>query len=119
MIKNKVNNKKSSSKKEIQKFLLKEVVAFCDKCGSKYKTEDIKIIQHNKLATIIHLSCHSCKTSNIISMLHPVGVTNRSPIYSDLSVPEIADFLNIPPISVEDILFIHSELVTQEGRLFI
>ena len=95
---------------EKKQFFLDSVAKFCDKCGTPYVIEDVNIIQNTGILAIIHFSCHSCKSKNIATFVAPLGMSNRVPVNTDLSVKEIKKFANRQEVSPEEILEVYTEL---------
>jgi len=101
------SNNNTSDKKQ---FFLDSVAKFCDKCGTLYLPEDVNIIQNTGVSAIIHFSCHSCKSKNIATFVSPLGISNRVPVNTDLTVGEIKKFVNRNEVSLEDILEVYTYL---------
>jgi len=100
------------SKKDIllekKQFFLDTVARFCDKCGTQYELEDVNIIQNTGVSSIIHFSCHNCKSKHIATLIVPLGISNRVTVNTDLDVKEIKNFTNESEISTQDILEIYT-----------
>lgn len=92
---------------EKKQFFLDSVAKFCDKCGTAYKIEDVNIIQNTGVSVIIHFSCHNCKSKNIATFVSPLGISNRVPVNTDLTVKEIQKFAIKGQVSLEDILEVY------------
>ncbi len=92
---------------EQKDFFIEKIARFCDKCGEPYHSEDIKIIQEKAPSVIIHFSCRSCKSSNVASVVYPMGFTTRTPVNSDLKVDEFAKFATGDTVSLDDVLDVH------------
>jgi hypothetical protein len=101
------SNNNTPDKKQ---FFLDSVAKFCDKCGTLYLPEDVNIIQNTGVSAIIHFSCHSCKSKNIATFVSPLGISNRVPVNTDLTVGEIKKFANRNEVSLEDILEVYTYL---------
>ena len=93
-----------------KQFFLDSVAKFCDKCGTPYLPEDVNIIQNTGVSAIIHFSCHNCKSKNIATFVSPLGISNRMPVNTDLTVKEIQKFASRREVSLEDILDIYTYL---------
>jgi RNase P subunit RPR2 len=100
-------NSKDNNIFEKKQFFLDSVAKFCDKCGTPYVLEDVNIIQNTGVSVIIHFSCHSCKSKNIATFVSPLGISNRVPVNTDLTIKEIQKFANKNEVSLEDILEIY------------
>jgi hypothetical protein len=95
---------------EKKQFFLDSVAKFCDKCGTPYIVEDVNIIQNTGILAIIHFSCHNCKSNNMATFVAPLGMSNRVPVNTDLSVKEIKQFANRREVTPQEILEIYTEL---------
>ncbi len=93
---------------EKKQFFIDTVARFCDKCGSQYNIEDVNIIQNTGVSSIIHFSCHNCKSKHIATFIAPLGISNRVSVNTDLSVNEIKKFSSEKEISAEDILEVYT-----------
>ena len=100
------------SKKDIlnekKQFFIDTIARFCDKCGSQYNIEDVNIIQNTGVSSIIHFSCHNCKSKHIATFIAPLGISNRVSVNTDLNVNEIRKFSAEKEISTQDILEIYT-----------
>jgi hypothetical protein len=100
------------SKKDIllekKQFFLDTVARFCDKCGTQYELEDVNIIQNTGVSSIIHFSCHNCKSKHIATLIVPLGISNRVSVNTDLDVREIKNFTQEKEISTQDILEVYT-----------
>lgn len=100
------------SKKDIllekKQFFLDTVARFCDKCGTQYGLADVNIIQNTGVSSIIHFSCHNCKSRHIATLIVPLGISNRVSVNTDLDVKEIKSFTSEKEISAQDILEIYT-----------
>lgn len=101
-------NTKKDVLNEKKQFFIDTVARFCDKCGSQYNIEDVNIIQNTGVSSIIHFSCHNCKSKHIATFIAPLGISNRVSVNTDLSVNEIKKFSSEKEISVEDILEVYT-----------
>ena len=102
------------SKKDIllekKQFFLDTVARFCDKCGTEYTLDDVNIIQNTGVSSIIHFSCHNCKSKHIATLIVPLGISNRVSVNTDLNVNEIRKFANEKEVSTQDILEVYTYL---------
>lgn len=100
------------SKKDIllekKQFFIDTIARFCDKCGTAYTVEDVNIIQNTGVSSIIHFSCHNCKSKHIATYIAPLGISNRVTVNTDLSVKELKRFAFEKQISTQDILEIYT-----------
>lgn len=99
---------------EKKTFFIDTIAKFCDKCGLPYSVSDLEIIQDTNISSIIHFSCSNCKSNHIATFLKPMGMSNRMPINTDLTVDEIGDFAMRKETSVEEILDVYLYLKKKE-----
>ncbi|KUK77467.1 MAG: hypothetical protein XD93_0306 [candidate division WS6 bacterium 34_10] len=94
----------NDDKNNQKQFFIDTIAKFCDKCGSAYSVDDLELIQDTPISSIIHFSCSNCKASHIATFLKPMGVSNRTPINTDLEVEEIKKFAKREETSTDEIL---------------
>jgi hypothetical protein len=94
----------NDDKNNQKQFFIDTIAKFCDKCGSAYSVDDLELIQETPISSIIHFSCSNCKASHIATFLKPMGVSNRTPINTDLEVEEIKRFAKREETSTDEIL---------------
>ncbi len=97
-----------------KQFFIDSIARFCDKCGTPYTVDDINIVQNTGMSTIIHFSCHNCKSKHIATLVSPLGVTQRVPLNTDLEESEISRFLPQKGFSTQDVLDVYEELKKQK-----
>lgn len=95
---------------EKKQFFIDTIAKFCDKCGTPYNLEDVNIIQNTGISSIIHFSCHNCKSKHIATFVAPLGISNRVTVNTDLSVKEIKKFSFEGQVTPQDILEIYTSL---------
>ena len=93
-----------------KQFFIESVARFCDKCGTPYTVDDLNIVQNTGASTIIHFSCHNCKSKHIATLVSPLGVTQRVPVNTDLEESEMQKFLSQNSFSSQDVLDVYEEL---------
>ena len=98
-----------------KQFFIDSIARFCDKCGTPYTVDDINIVQNTGMSTIIHFSCHNCKSKHIATLVSPLGVTQRVPLNTDLEESEISRFLPQKSFSTQDVLDVYEELKKQKA----
>ena len=101
-------NRDSISKKK--QYFIDSVAKFCDKCGTPYTLDDVNIIQEAGISSIIHFSCHNCKSKHVATFVAPLGISNRVAINTDLDVKEITKFAKQKETSLEEILSLYTYL---------
>lgn len=105
---------KQNNLNEKKQFFIDIIARFCDKCGTPYSVSDLEIIQDSNISSIIHFSCSNCKSNHIATYVKPLGVSNRMPINSDLSVEEISQFAKRVETRPEEILEIYMYLKSKD-----
>ena len=95
---------------EKKQYFIDSVAKFCDKCGTPYSLDDVNIIQDAGISSIIHFSCHNCKSKHVANFVAPLGISNRVAINTDLEVAEIQKFAKQKETSLEEILVLYSYL---------
>ena len=97
----------NENRNEQKQYFIDAIAKFCDKCGTAYSIDDLEIISETPISSIIHFSCKNCKASHIATFLKPMGISNRMPVNTDLSIEEIKKFANREEISTDEILDIY------------
>jgi len=97
-----------------KQFFIDSIARFCDKCGTPYTVDDLNIVQNTGMSTIIHFSCHNCKSKHIATLVSPLGITQRVPLNTDLEEMELQKFLPKRSFSNQDVLDVYEELKKQE-----
>ena len=88
--------------------MVRELLAkFCDECGKKYDGEDIRIVQSNRANIIVHLSCKHCGKTHMANIAQNMGISNRSPIKTDLRPKEVNKFAGKAAVSTDDVLDVY------------
>ncbi|GAB4157350.1 MAG: hypothetical protein Fur003_1070 [Candidatus Dojkabacteria bacterium] len=106
--------KGSSSDATDKQFFIDTVARFCDKCGTSYTINDVRIVKDTNFSSIIHFSCPNCKSNHIATFVKPMGMTSRVPINSDLQVDEITQFAQREGISSDEVLDLYNLLESSE-----
>jgi len=96
-----------------KQFFIDSIARFCDKCGTPYTVDDLNIVQNTGMSTIIHFSCHNCKSKHIATLVSPLGITQRVPLNTDLEEFELQKFLPKRSFSNQDVLDVYEELKRQ------
>ncbi|MHB8442950.1 MAG: hypothetical protein ACYDAS_01075 [Patescibacteria group bacterium] len=121
-MKEKIKNPKSSNKNESinKKDVLKiddivgSIPLYCDKCGSLHDKDNIEIIDKNENLTIIYMMCENCLSKNIMYVIKPLNVINKTVINVDLESSEIKKFAGSKSIKTDDILDIYSTIKSKK-----
>ena len=104
------NDQQRESFSEKKQYFIDSVAKFCDKCGTPYTLDDVNIIQEAGISSIIHFSCHNCKSKHVATFVAPLGISNRVEINTDLDVDEIQKFAKLKETSLEEILTLYTDL---------
>lgn len=96
--------------KEIKEFVLKNIVAYCDKCGTPYKPEDLTVMYDNTNLIIVQATCPKCKAQYIVQLVEPLNAARKFPVVLDLPAHRLAAQLLLPPVSTDFVLELHSLL---------
>jgi hypothetical protein len=107
-----MNNNQKSNNTPIEKklFLLENIAKFCDKCGTKYTTDDINVMFENQMSSIVAFSCTKCKASHVANFTLPMGIASRVPVNSDLAMDELQAFSNMGKVTVDEVLNLYELL---------
>ncbi|MFC1780534.1 hypothetical protein ACFLY9_02470 [Patescibacteria group bacterium] len=110
-----MDRKARTQNKGFIKSIKNAIPAFCSSCGHKYIEKDLTLIQKDKFAATLHLTCSSCKESYLINVVTPLGMlqgSSRTPLKIDLSsAKEAKKFIRKGPISSDDVLNLHEFLM--------
>lgn len=98
-----------------KQFFIDTVARFCDKCGTSYTTNDVRIVKDSNFSSIIHFSCPNCKSNHIATFVKPMGMTSRVPINSDLQVDEVTEFAQKEGISSDEVLDLYNLLEASDS----
>lgn len=98
-----------------KQFFIESIAKFCDKCGTAYTVDDLNIVQNTGMSTIIHFSCHNCKSKHIANFISPFGVTQRVPINTDLISSELGKFTSKTEIKPQEILDLYEDLENRDS----
>ncbi len=121
-MKEKINKTKKSeqnetiSKKDVLKLddIIGSIPLYCDKCGALHDKESIEIIDKNENLTIIYMMCENCLSKNIMYVIKPLNVINKTVINVDLESNEIKKFAGSKSINTDDILDIYSSVKSKK-----
>lgn len=103
-----ISDKREQNSKHTLHQMLRGVLAkYCDECGSQYMEDDIRIVQKDNNAILLHLSCKTCGKTHLATIMKPLGVTNRMPIKTDLRAEEIKKFAGKRAVSPDDTLDVY------------
>lgn len=81
---------------------------YCYKCGSSLGEAKLVTITEAPIAMIAHAVCPKCQAESMVTIT-PNG-SGASPVYSDLTVEEIKNFITAKNVSYDDLLSLHKML---------
>ena len=89
-----------------------ELLLQCPVCNKKYAQESTRVIGGRKGALLVHIKCHSCKSSSlaIISRQGGAGSMISVGMLTDLDYDEAREKLSQEPITVDEVLDVHQNL---------
>ena len=93
---------------EQKKYFINTIAQFCDKCGTKYSTDNLEIIQESIVSSIIHFRCQKCKASHIATFVKPLGVSQRVAVNCDLDPAEFSKFPKNGEVTSDEILDLYT-----------
>jgi len=80
----------------------------CYNCGATLEKAQLVVVIETPLALVAHATCSECGAQSMVTMT-PSGV-GSVPLVSDLEPKEIKKFINMEPISYDEILDLHKKL---------
>ncbi len=90
--------------------------AQCPACEAAYGSAKVSVVAQRGERTAFHVTCPSCKTSTLLTVLQgPAGVMGLGAI-TDLTRQELQR-LKQPPIGPDAVLDLHVQLRTYTGTL--
>ena len=93
-----------SHQDSLKQLFLDKVVRYCDKCGTKYSLNDIKILQEVGPSIIIQTTCPKCKTKYIIHFNYETQAESKMPTLTELLPFQIILYHRLGKIKSDDIL---------------
>ena len=86
------------------------VVSNCPICGSRYKSEQTKVLEERGDAHLIHVQCQRCRGSVVAVIVRsPIGL-NSVGLVTDLTADDVLKFKDNAAITENDCLQIHQIL---------
>lgn len=87
-----------------------KIIDKCPICKKKLSAEQMKIIEEKDEGMLIYVSCGSCHSNLIFSVVKaPMGLIGQG-VVTDLSENEVIKFKDVQPISQNEILEVHEKL---------
>ena len=87
----------------------------CVVCSSPYEEEDVTIMGQQEELWMLMVSCHECGTQGII--LAMVKEEEQVELVTEFTPEEFERMRDLPPITGDDVLAVHSFLRDFEGDL--
>lgn len=103
-------NQSGVSKGDDRQIFIETIAKYCDKCGTPYSINDLRIVKNTDFSSIIHFSCSSCKSNHIATFIKPMGMSSRTPVNTDLSIEEISLYAKRSRVSADEVLDVYNEL---------
>lgn len=116
--KNKFNNSvksdstasKTNSSVDKRQTFINLIAKYCDKCGTPYTIDNVRIVKESEFSSIIHFGCSNCKSNHVATFFKPMGLSSRSPINTDLTVDEVGEYARKGKVMADEILDLYNEL---------
>jgi hypothetical protein len=86
----------------------------CPQCGSLYTNSEVGVLQESDMAILATITCAKCQYQSVVTL--SLGNTTMPTNPSDLKSSEISKFINLPPISSDELLDIHQFLKKSKGN---
>ncbi len=93
-----------------RKMYIDKIARYCDRCGTPYKVSDLDIVKESNMTSIIHFYCSNCKAEHIATFIHPLEMSTRYLVVSDLSPSEYIRFISMPPVQIDDLLALYDSM---------
>ncbi len=94
----------------IKNFVLKNIVAYCDRCGTAYRPEDLSVLYDNTNLLLIQATCHKCKAQYMIQLSADLKTAQKVPVILDTSPQDLRIFMSYPPLNADVVLKLHELL---------
>jgi hypothetical protein len=88
-----------------------KILSNCPICDSRYHANEMRVIEENSNGHLLHIRCHKCKSCVIAVVISNNMGVNSVTLITDLGSSDFVKFKNSDPISVNDILDLHSGLI--------
>ena len=87
----------------------------CPQCGHLYTDSEVGVLQESDMAILATITCGKCQYQSVVT-LSLGGANTPSSLPSDLRAPEIGKFLNLEPITTDELLDVHQYLKKTKGN---
>jgi hypothetical protein len=99
---------KSHTENTKEEFLIQALLtqwgSFCNSCGAKRSTENIKIMKRSSEMIVLHINCNNCKAGHFISYQDKAPTFAMQPYTAtDLQTDELNKLEN-PSVSTDDLI---------------
>ncbi|MCD6359118.1 MAG: hypothetical protein J7L90_04105 [Dehalococcoidia bacterium] len=97
--------------------LIKRVISSikCSTCGHNYQSDNVSIMGHQNDLWILEVYCPTCATKGLVAAL--INHDKLSPNRTDLTRAEQAQFNQIKPVGIDDVLDMHNLLDSSDGDI--
>lgn len=117
---------KTKEKRKTKNSQIMEIIdlipSFCDKCGAFYNKDKAEIIdQENDNVIVTYIMCDNCMSKNIMYVVKPLNIINKSRLNIDLRREEITFFAGKPAISTNEVIEVFESLkkYQRNGKILI
>ncbi len=96
--------------KELKDFVLNNIVAYCDKCGTPYRRKDITVLYNTTNSLVVQLTCSKCGAKYVVQLIRPGNAAQKVPVITDVNPDSIADYIAAGPLNYDSVLAIYKLL---------
>lgn len=86
----------------------------CPQCGNLYTNSEVGVLQESDMAILATITCAKCHYQSVVTL--SLGSSSAPGNFSDLKPAEAGKFLNLDPISSDDLLDVHQYLKKTKGN---
>jgi len=102
---------------DIKKFVLSNIVTYCDKCGTAYRPQDLTVLYNNINAIVIQATCSKCNTHYIVQLMQPLNTAKKIPTLLDIQPRDVHFYVQAGPVSNDVVLKLHQILSGKKTSL--
>lgn len=85
----------------------------CPQCGQLYANSEVGVLQESEMAILATITCAKCQHQSVVTL----SLGGASPaLATDLKQAESTKFLNLEPISTDDLLDAYQYLKKTKGN---
>lgn len=87
----------------------------CPQCGNLYTDSEVGVLQESDMAILATITCAKCHYQSVVTL--SLGSNSMPASFSsDLKPAEMTKFINLEPLSSDDLLDIHQFLKKTKGN---